>query len=69
MSETPLTSLSYNPEEPYLLAATFADGVIKMMDRRMDDEEGIVMARKEQHTWIQSGRWQRSSRRDFMTAR
>lgn len=48
--------------------ASFADGSIKMYDRRLDDDEAVVRSFAPHNAWVQNIKW-RLYQGQFMSAR
>ncbi|KAI5124927.1 hypothetical protein M0805_007354 [Coniferiporia weirii] len=67
-SESPVTSLSTDPNSPSLFFASFGDGSIQLFDKRVDEEDAVVRSYREHSTWVQGVRWQKGAARDFVSA-
>lgn len=68
-SESPVTSISSNPDSPSLFMAGFGDGRIQLFDRRLDSEDCVVRSYSGHRDWVQGVRWQKGSLKDFVSAR
>jgi regulator-associated protein of mTOR len=51
------------------LLASFADGVIKVFDRRLEEEDAVVRSFNEHTNWVQNVRWQPQFGNQFVSAR
>lgn len=49
--------------------ASFADGVVKIFDRRLEDEDAIVRTYVDHASWVQNVRWHPRYGGRFMSAR
>jgi len=55
-SDSPVTSIvSEHGSSTFL--ASFADGVVKLFDRRMEEEDAVVRFYSEHSSWVQNVRW------------
>lgn len=68
-SESPVTSMAFDPDNPNLFIAGFGDGTAQLFDRRLDEDDALVRSFRGHSTWIQGVRWQTGSARDFVSAR
>lgn len=67
-SESPVTSISSDPDSPSLFIAGFGDGSMHLFDKRLDDEDCIVRSFRGHSSWIQGTRWQKGAGKDFVSA-
>ncbi|KIJ13751.1 hypothetical protein PAXINDRAFT_170081 [Paxillus involutus ATCC 200175] len=62
-SESPVTSLASDHGSSSTFVAGFADGVVKVFDRRLEEDDAVVRSYHEHHWWIQNVKYH--SRNDF----
>ena len=63
-----MTSINSDYESAYFLCS-FADGKIKLFDRRLSPEDAVVKTYRGHTSAVQKVRWQRSAARDVLSAR
>ncbi|KAF8644262.1 hypothetical protein AX16_008617 [Volvariella volvacea WC 439] len=68
--DSPLTAIESDPTHTQTFIAGFGDGVVKVFDRRIDEDEEATRSRKylEHTSWIQSVKWNPSSPLQFYSA-
>lgn len=49
--------------------ASFADGVVKVFDRRLEEEDAVVRSYSDHAAWIQNVRWHPKFSGQFLSAR
>lgn len=49
--------------------ASFADGTVKVFDRRLDEEDAIVRSYGEHQSWVQNVRWHPHLGAQFLSGR
>jgi regulator-associated protein of mTOR len=49
--------------------ASFADGVIKVFDRRLEEEDAVVRSYSDHAAWVQNVRWHPKVSGQFLSAR
>ena len=49
--------------------ASFADGVVKVFDRRLEEEDAIVRTYSDHTAWVQNARWHPKIGGQFLSAR
>ncbi len=49
-------------------AASFADGMVKVFDRRVEDEDSIVRTYSDHTAWVQNVRWHARQQLQFLSA-
>uniref|UniRef100_D8PM15 Raptor N-terminal CASPase-like domain-containing protein n=1 Tax=Schizophyllum commune (strain H4-8 / FGSC 9210) TaxID=578458 RepID=D8PM15_SCHCM len=67
-SNAPLTSMTSDVAYPQTFVAGFADGAVKVFDRRLDDEQAIVRSYTEHNSWVQNVKWLPKGDRQPMSA-
>lgn len=67
-SESPVTAISSDNGQGQIFAASFADGVVKVFDRRMEEEDSIVRSYADHTTWVQNVCWHPSQSGQFISA-
>jgi regulatory associated protein of mTOR len=69
-SNSPVTAMSSEEGVSKVFLASFADGTIKVFDRRMEEEDAIVRAYPGAHSaWVQNVKMQPSLSGQFLSAR
>ena len=68
-SNAPLTSMMSDADYSQTFVAGFADGAVKVFDRRLDDEQAIVRSYTEHNSWVQNAKWLPKADRQPMSAR
>ncbi|THH18632.1 hypothetical protein EW146_g2399 [Bondarzewia mesenterica] len=56
-SESPVTAMMSDGGPSSIFLASFADGIIKVFDRRYDEENAVVRSYNEHNAWVQNLRW------------
>ncbi|KAI0271448.1 raptor N-terminal caspase like domain-containing protein [Gloeopeniophorella convolvens] len=56
-SDSPVTAIASERGPSSVLLASFADGVIKVFDRRLEEEDAVVRSFNEHTAWVQNVRW------------
>ncbi|EMD32619.1 hypothetical protein CERSUDRAFT_87930 [Gelatoporia subvermispora B] len=56
-SESPLTSLVSADGSSTMFLASFADGVVKVFDRRLEEEDAVVRSYSQHTSWIHNVKW------------
>lgn len=68
-AEAPCTALALEGVQGQTFLAGFADGGVKVMDRRMEEEDAVVREYRVHTTWVQGIKWNPISPTQFYTAR
>lgn len=68
-SESPVTSIVSDNGSSSTFIAGFADGVVKVFDRRLEEEDAVVRSYHEHHTWVQNVKYHPKIRGQFLSAR
>jgi len=68
-SDSPVTAIASERGPSSVLLASFADGVIKVFDRRLEEEDAVVRSFNEHTNWVQNVRWQPHFGNHFLSAR
>ncbi|CCM02264.1 uncharacterized protein FIBRA_04347 [Fibroporia radiculosa] len=56
-SESPLTAIVSDEASSSTFLASFADGVVKVFDRRMDEDDAVVRSYSDHYSWVQNVKW------------
>lgn len=67
--ESPVTALASESGPSATVLAGFADGVVKVFDRRMDEDDAVVRSYHDHHGWVQNVRWHPHVPGQFLSAR
>ncbi|TDL29563.1 hypothetical protein BD410DRAFT_780006 [Rickenella mellea] len=67
-SESPVTAICSDHESTSVFLAGFGDGVVKLFDRRMDEDDAVVRTYQEHSTWVQNIRWQKGTGKSLLSA-
>ena len=68
-SDSPITAIASERGPSSVLLASFADGVIKVFDRRLEEEDAVVRSFNEHTSWVQNVRWQPHFGNQFLSGR
>ncbi|KAG6857290.1 hypothetical protein H0H87_006483 [Tephrocybe sp. NHM501043] len=67
-SESPVTAIVSDSLSDQTFIASFADGVVKVFDRRLDEDDAIVRTYSEHTSWVQNVRWHPTARGQLLSA-
>ncbi|RXW18505.1 hypothetical protein EST38_g7341 [Candolleomyces aberdarensis] len=67
-SDSPVTSICSDHNSNQTFIATFADGVVKIFDRRLEEEDAIVRTYSEHTSCVQNARWHPRYGAKFLSA-
>ncbi|KAF8131557.1 hypothetical protein EV363DRAFT_1398647 [Boletus edulis] len=67
-SESSVTSITSDNGSSSTFIAGFADGVVKMFDRRLEEEDAVVRSYHEHHSWVQNVKYHPRVRGQFLSA-
>lgn len=67
-SESPVTSIISDSGSSSTFIAGFADGVVKVFDRRLEEEDAVVRSYHEHHTWVQNVKYHSRIKGQFFSA-
>ncbi|PPQ79360.1 hypothetical protein CVT25_002630 [Psilocybe cyanescens] len=56
-SDSPVTSIAHDVGSSKTFVAGFADGVVKVFDGRLEDDDAIVRTYSDHTSWVQNVRW------------
>lgn len=68
-SDSPVTAIVSDHGGSQTFVAGFADGAVKVFDRRNEDEDSIVMSYAEHKSWVQNVRPHPSMHSQFLSGR
>lgn len=68
-SESPVTSIASDHGSSQIFVAGFADGMAKIFDRRLAENNAVVRSYSDHTSWIQNVRWHPMLRGQFFSAR
>ncbi|KZV72684.1 hypothetical protein PENSPDRAFT_750813 [Peniophora sp. CONT] len=66
--ESPVTTLASESGPSATVLAGFADGAVKVFDRRMDEDDAVVRAYNDHYGWVQNVRWHPHLPGQFLSA-
>jgi len=67
-SDSPVTAIASDLGSSQIFVASFANGVIKVFDRRLEEEDSIVKEYSEHSSWVQNIRRHPSMNAQFLSA-
>lgn len=67
-SESPVTAISSEMDSSQTFAASFANGMVKVFDRRVEDEDTIVRTYSDHTAWVQNVCWHATQQFQFLSA-
>ena len=67
-SDSPVTSISSDTGSSQTFLAGFADGVVKVFDKRLEDDDAIVRTYADHTSWVQNVRWHPALGAQFISA-
>ncbi|KAJ8501646.1 hypothetical protein ONZ45_g12060 [Pleurotus djamor] len=67
-AESPVTSIASDRNTSCVFTSTFADGIVKVFDRRMPSTDAVVRQYAEHTSWVQNLCWHPTSGGQFFTA-
>ncbi|KDQ62866.1 hypothetical protein JAAARDRAFT_188509 [Jaapia argillacea MUCL 33604] len=67
-SESPVTAISSDHGSSSTFLASFADGSIKLFDRRLEEDDAVVRSYREHGSWVQNARWHPTFSSQFLSA-
>ncbi|KAH9056937.1 raptor N-terminal caspase like domain-containing protein [Lactarius vividus] len=67
-SDSPVTAIASERGPSSVLLAGFADGVTKVFDRRLEEEDAVVRSFNEHNNWVQNVRWHPHFGNQFLSA-
>lgn len=68
-SDSPVTAIVSDHGSALTFLASFADGAVKVFDRRVEDDCAIVRSYSEHTSWVQNVRWHPTLSGQFLSAR
>jgi regulator-associated protein of mTOR len=68
-SESPVTAICSDHISNRTFIASFADGTVKVFDRRLEEKDAIVRSYSEHGNSVQNVRWHPRYRSRFLSAR
>ncbi|KAA1478089.1 hypothetical protein DENSPDRAFT_934104 [Dentipellis sp. KUC8613] len=67
-AESPVTSIRSDHGASSTFLAGFADGIVKVFDRRLEEEDAVVRAYNEHNAWVQNVCWHPALGGQFLSA-
>ncbi|KAL4070418.1 raptor N-terminal caspase like domain-containing protein [Scleroderma citrinum] len=67
-SESPVTSIMSDYGSSSTFISAFADGAVKMFDRRLEEEDAVVRTYQGHHSWVQNVRYHPKLSGQFLSA-
>jgi hypothetical protein len=68
-SDAPLTAIASDPGSSATVVASFADGAVKVFDRRLEEEDAIVRSYTDHSSWVQNVCWHPKFGAQILSAR
>ena len=68
-ADSPVTSMMSDHGTSSTFVAGFADGEVKVFDRRMEEENAVVRSYSDHESWVQNVRWHPALPGQFLSAR
>ena len=68
-ADSPVTSMMFDHGISSTFVASFADGEVKVFDRRMEEENAVVRYYSDHTSWVQNVRWHPTFPGQFLSAR
>lgn len=68
-SESPVTAIVSDMGNSQTFAASFGDGMVKIFDRRIEEEDSIVRTYSDHTSWVQNVRWHPKQGLQLLSAR
>jgi regulator-associated protein of mTOR len=68
-SESPVTAIVCDAGPSQLFAASFANGEVKIFDRRLEEENSVVRNYVDHESWVQNVRCDPTTQSQFLSAR
>ncbi|KAL6307817.1 hypothetical protein BKA93DRAFT_767971 [Sparassis latifolia] len=66
-SDSPVTALVCDVGSSHTFLASFADGTVKVYDRRLEEEDAVVRSYNEHTSWVQNIKWHPSFSGQFLS--
>ncbi|KIJ66511.1 hypothetical protein HYDPIDRAFT_109558 [Hydnomerulius pinastri MD-312] len=67
-SESPVTSIASDHGSSSTFIAGFADGVVKVFDRRLEEDDAVVRSYHDHHSWVQNVKYHPRVGGQFLSA-
>jgi regulator-associated protein of mTOR len=64
-----VTAIASDPGSSATVVASFADGAVKVFDRRLEEEDAIVRSYTDHSSWVQNVRWRPNLGAQLLSAR
>ncbi|KAI0042582.1 hypothetical protein FA95DRAFT_1564189 [Auriscalpium vulgare] len=67
-SDSPVTALASEHGASPTFLASYADGIVKIFDRRLEEDDAVVRSWNEHGAWVQNVRWHPAVANQFLSA-
>ena len=64
-----MTAIVSEAGNSHHFAASFADGIVKVFDRRLEEDDAVVRTYTDHAAWVQNVRWHPKFGGQFLSAR
>ena len=69
ISDSPVTSIASDVGSSSTFLASFADGAVKLFDRRLEEDDAVVRTFHDHSSWIQNVKWHPNFGWQFVSGR
>ncbi len=68
-AESPVTALVSDTGSSSTFLASFADGTVKIFDRRLEEDDAVVRSYHQHTSWVQNVKWHPIQAGQFLSGR